>query len=182
MTNILPLTMRREYTDIVFFWKCLYGNGDVDVNDFVSFFSDDGCSTRNSIDSGFLMVPPLWRTDCFKRSFFNRIVPMWNFLPSNIHHITNYSSFISSLRHLMFEKKGILVLSVVTDVHGFLNVCVVTAGCHNHIIKGWWKFKNMLGGSYLQRLQWILFSFFPRCTFTFLYSSDIITSYHVPHV
>ena len=26
MTNILPLTMRREYTDIVFFWKCLYGN------------------------------------------------------------------------------------------------------------------------------------------------------------
>ena len=24
MTNILPLTMRREYTDIVFFWKCLY--------------------------------------------------------------------------------------------------------------------------------------------------------------
>ena len=38
MTNILPLTMRREYTDIVFFWKCLYGNYDVDVNDFVIFF------------------------------------------------------------------------------------------------------------------------------------------------
>ena len=40
MTNILPLTMRREYTDIVFFWNCLYGNYYVDVNDFVSFFSD----------------------------------------------------------------------------------------------------------------------------------------------
>ena len=37
MTNILPLTMRRDYTDIIFFWKCLYGNYDVDVNDFVSF-------------------------------------------------------------------------------------------------------------------------------------------------
>ena len=37
MTNILPLTMRRDYTDIVFFWKCLYDNYDVDVNDFVSF-------------------------------------------------------------------------------------------------------------------------------------------------
>ena len=48
MTSILPLTMRREYSDIVFFWKCLYGNYDVIVNDFV--FSD-------SIDSGFLMVP-----------------------------------------------------------------------------------------------------------------------------
>ena len=38
MPNILPLTMRREYTDIIFFWKCLYGNYDVDVNDFVTFF------------------------------------------------------------------------------------------------------------------------------------------------
>ena len=104
MTNILPLTMRREYTDIFFFWKCLYGNYDVDVNDFVSFFSDGGCSTRNLLDSGFLMVPPLCRTDCFKRSFFNRIVPMWNSLPSNVRHITNYSSFISSLKHLMFGK------------------------------------------------------------------------------
>ena len=103
MTNILPLTMRREYTDIVFFWKCLYGNYDVDVNDFVSFFSG-GCSTWNSLDSGFLMVPPLCRTDCFKRSFFNRIVPMWSSLPSNVRHITSYSSFISSLKHLMFEK------------------------------------------------------------------------------
>ena len=101
MTNILPLIMRREYTDIVFFWKCLYGNYDVDVNDFVSFFSDDGCSTRNSIDSGFLMVPPLCRTDCF-----NKMVPMWNSLPSNVRHITKYSSFISSLKHkhVMFEK------------------------------------------------------------------------------
>ena len=50
------------------------------------------------------MVPPLCRTDCFERSFLNRIVPMWNSLPSNVRHITNHSSFISSLKHLMFEK------------------------------------------------------------------------------
>ena len=37
MTNILPLAMRREYTDIVFFWKCLCGSYDVDANGFVSF-------------------------------------------------------------------------------------------------------------------------------------------------
>ena len=89
MTNILPLTMRREYTNIVFFWTCLYGNYDVDGSDFVSFFYDGGCSTCNSIDSGFLMVPPLCRSDCFKRSFFNRIVPMRNSLPSNVRHITD---------------------------------------------------------------------------------------------
>ena len=38
MTNLLHLTMRREYTDIVLFWKCLYGNYDADGNDFISFF------------------------------------------------------------------------------------------------------------------------------------------------
>ena len=46
------------------------------------------------------MVPPLCRTDCF----INRIVPMWNSLPSNVRHITNSSSFISNLKDLMFEK------------------------------------------------------------------------------
>ena len=84
MTNILLLTTRREYTDIGgVFWKRLYGNYDV------SFFSAGGCSTRNSIYSGFIMLPPFCRTDCFKRSVCNRIVPMLNYLPSNVRHITN---------------------------------------------------------------------------------------------
>ena len=48
MTNVLPSTMCREYTDIVFVWKCLYGEYDVDANGFARFFSDGGCSTRNS--------------------------------------------------------------------------------------------------------------------------------------
>ena len=106
MTSLLPLTMRREYTNMVFFWKCLYGNYDVDINDFVSFFSDGGCCTRNSIDPRFLMVPPVCRTDCFKCSLFDRIVTMWNSLPSNVRNITNqaYYSFISSLNRLMLKK------------------------------------------------------------------------------
>ena len=28
-------------------------------------------------------------------------------------------------------------------VHGFLNVCVVIAAYHDHIIKGWWKLKDI---------------------------------------
>ena len=38
ITNILPLTMCREYTEILFFGKCLYCNYGVDVSDFISFF------------------------------------------------------------------------------------------------------------------------------------------------
>ena len=57
MTNILPLTMRREYADIVFFWKCLYGNYDVDVNDFVfSLMVDAPLVTRLILD--FLLFHP----------------------------------------------------------------------------------------------------------------------------
>ena len=47
----------------------------------------------------------------------------------------------------MFEKM-IPVLSVVIVAHVFLNVSVVIAAYHNHIIKGWWKLKNLLGGNY----------------------------------
>ena len=92
---------------------------------------DGGCSTRNSIYSGFIMVPPFCRTDCFKRSVCNGIVPMLNYLPSNVHHNTNYSSFISSLKRLMFEKMH-TSWSVVIVVHGVL---IVIAAYHNTIIK-----------------------------------------------
>ena len=67
--NMLPLTMRREYEDIVFFWKCLDGMYDINVLDFVKFFSDSQHVTRSSNDSGFLMISSICRTDCFQRRF-----------------------------------------------------------------------------------------------------------------
>ena len=33
-------------------------------------------------------------------------------------------------------------------LHCLLNVCVVIAAYHNHIIKVWWKLKHLLGGNY----------------------------------
>ena len=50
---------------------------------------------------------------------------MYVILKSNVRHITIYSSFTSNL--------------------WFLNVCVVIAGYHNHIINGWWKLKKYVG-------------------------------------
>ena len=63
--NMLPLTMRRENEDIVFFWMCLHGMYGINVRDFVKFSSDINHVTRGSNDSGFLMIPSLCRTDCF---------------------------------------------------------------------------------------------------------------------
>ena len=35
--NLLPLVYDRELNDITFFYKCLYGQIDLNVRDFVSF-------------------------------------------------------------------------------------------------------------------------------------------------
>ena len=82
MTNILPLTMRREYTDIVLLWKCLYGNYDVDVNDFVSCFSDGGCCTRNSLDLDFL-----WYHPCVVQTALNVASSIEYFLCGILYHL-----------------------------------------------------------------------------------------------
>ena len=50
--NMLPLTMRLEYEDIVFVWKCLHGMYDINVHDFVKFSYDINHVTHSSNDSG----------------------------------------------------------------------------------------------------------------------------------
>ena len=104
---MLPLKMRREYEDIVFFWKCLHGMYDINVHDFVKFSSDSQHVTCRSNDSGFLMISSLCRTDCFQRSFlriFFRIVQIWNSLPQSIRCISVYNTFVSELKLCFLEK------------------------------------------------------------------------------
>ena len=62
--------MRREYKDIVLFWKCLHGISDIIVDDFGNFSFDSKLVTRSSNDSGFLMITSLCRTDCFNVVLF----------------------------------------------------------------------------------------------------------------
>ena len=73
---------------------------------------------------------------------------MWNYLPYDVRHITNYSFFISGFKHLMFEKINTSFVSRDCCSCFFLNVCVVIH--HNHIINGWWELKYILGGNYKQ--------------------------------
>ena len=89
--------MRREYEDIVFFWKCLHSMYDINVHDFVKFSSDNQHVTRNSNDSRVLIIPSLCRTDGFQGSFFNRIVRIWKSLPQSISRISVYNTFVSEL-------------------------------------------------------------------------------------
>ena len=102
--NMLPLTMRRELNDITFFWKCLHDMYSVDLSHYVNFSGSNTIhSTRSTTDTAFLMVPPLCRTEGFKRSFFNRIVPLWNSLPHSVRCIENLSTLKHVLKKIMFR-------------------------------------------------------------------------------
>ena len=65
--NLLPLCYEREITDLMFFFKALYGNIDLDVCSFVSF-----------VDNGTIKTP-YCKSTTFQASYFNRIVKLWNY-------------------------------------------------------------------------------------------------------
>jgi hypothetical protein len=39
--NLLPLCYERQISDLIFFFKALFGNTDLDVNTFVSFSNNN---------------------------------------------------------------------------------------------------------------------------------------------
>ena len=76
---------------------------------------------------------------------------MGNSLPSNVRHITNYSYLLLyPVQSVLSLKKNTSFVSI-DCCSWFLNVCVVIAAYHNHIIKGWWKLQHMLGGNYYSK-------------------------------
>ena len=127
------------------------------------------------------MVPPLCRTDCFKRSFFNTI--MWSSLTSNVRHITNYSSFISNLKRLMFAKMEIPVLSVLIVVHVSFLGLLCNSRLSRLFYNGLVQIEVCLVGTTVtskgsNKKKINLFSFPPTHVYTYyLYSSNIVRPY-----
>ena len=73
---------------MLFFYKALHGDIDLDVKNFVNFLSH-GC-TRLSQKTTLLKVP-LCRTTTFQSSYFNHIVKLWN-CACNVINISTFSS------------------------------------------------------------------------------------------
>ena len=95
--NLLPLCYEREITDLMFFFKALYGNIDLDVCSFVSFV--DNGRTRLSHNPVPAIKTPYCKSTTFQASYFNRIVKLWNYtckiLPS-----TSFASLSSFKRNI----------------------------------------------------------------------------------
>jgi hypothetical protein len=81
--DILPLTYRREYLDMCMFFKCKNGIQDLNVNEYVQFTSENVAFTRNRLDKSKLRIPKT-KTALYQKTYFNRIVQIWNALPETI--------------------------------------------------------------------------------------------------
>ena len=98
--NILPLSLRRDKIDLLFFFRCKSGHYDLDINKFVEFRGvhnrQDHPTTRSSSDL-FRLKSHFCRTEAHKVTHFNRIVSLWNQLPSETRQAVNFGTFKSQV-------------------------------------------------------------------------------------
>ena len=120
--NLLPLCYEREISDLVFFFKALFGNTDLDVNTFVSFSNNN--LTRLCQNPSLNLKVPLCKSNTFKASYFNRLVKIWNYTckilpPTTFATLSSFKRNIrSTYKHLlgtMFDIEMPCTWSLVRD-------------------------------------------------------------------
>jgi hypothetical protein len=87
--NLIPISYWFEIKDITFFFKCKVGYFDLKLEDYV--VQPPHHLTR--VSSANTLRPNLCRTSFFRNFYFNRVVLMWNNLPSTI---KSYLTFLRS--------------------------------------------------------------------------------------
>ena len=105
--DLLPLSFRREYLDLIFVFNSLFDIHAFDMNT-VARLKDD--SYLRSGDSNILVSNlPIPRTELYMNFFTNRIVPLWNRLPLNtrlleLNDSGNNSTFKKELKEYLVNK------------------------------------------------------------------------------
>ena len=105
--NLFSLTKRRIRGDLIEVFKIFHGYNNLDVNKY--FTIDHSTITRNN---GFKITPKRFKTHEAKHFFFNRIVNIWNKLPSEIVNSTSIASFKNKIdKYLKNNPQQALFLS-----------------------------------------------------------------------
>ena len=78
-TNLMSLSSRRIYLDLLFLFKCLHGHYDLDISNYLKLydFEHESYDLRNT---ELTFKIPYARTNIFKFSFFPRVARLWNSL------------------------------------------------------------------------------------------------------
>ena len=117
--GLLPLSYRRELSDLLYFYKCIHHVYDVDLSEVVS--PVENTSNLRSASNGPLFRHRRCRTSTFQSSFCNRTVDLWNVLPANIRTCTTLAAFRHCLKRHYRDK---LVSYYDPD-----NTCTLTTIC-----------------------------------------------------
>ena len=80
--DMLPLAYDGEIKDLVFFFKAVYGQIDIDVSDYVSF--NNHRRTRRGQSAGCYLTFPACKTGTLQALYFVRIVKLWNNLSDEV--------------------------------------------------------------------------------------------------
>ena len=78
MLHLHPLTYRCEITYFLYVFKCIKGYHDVSWHNNIEVTSN---SSLRSSNAGLVLRMKFVKTECFKISFFNKIIALWNALP-----------------------------------------------------------------------------------------------------
>ena len=88
--SFAPIIVPTRDSDLIYVFKCIKGYYDVAWHNNIEIISN---SSLRSGNAGRVLRMKIVRTECFKRSFFNRIVPMWNALPRQLRGADSIYSF-----------------------------------------------------------------------------------------
>ena len=89
------LSFRRDCADLPFFFNCLHGLCAVELDDFLDTNLLD--KSLRSTSANCIFRPRPSKTTSFRQSFFNRVVPPWNYLPQVIRSTESLYVFKSRL-------------------------------------------------------------------------------------
>jgi hypothetical protein len=100
--NILPLSYRREISDLLFLYKCIHGMYNIVIDDYIQYVPTN--SGLRSSTSGTLLRSRFAHTETFKHSYFNRVVHTWNALPPEARSCSTFVSFKNVVFNVYREK------------------------------------------------------------------------------
>ena len=98
----------------------MHGLVKLNIRNFVSF--NQGRTRRST--AGVYRKTPRTRTSCFRDSYFNRIVNLWNSLPDFVKNCTTVSGFKNQLKKFYFFR-----LFTVFDVDNIRSYKIVCPKC-----------------------------------------------------
>lgn len=98
--KLLPINYWLEYLDLVFFFKCMSGDINLNIHNYIQYCNSK--SRRGS--SGIYLNTPPFKTCLFRDSFFNRLANLWNAIRDNIKSQASISSFKNNLKNFFFER------------------------------------------------------------------------------